>query len=149
MTRKEIAMNYFEEGYNCAQSVTLAFEDLLCVKREELLALTSSFGGGMGRLREVCGAVTGMFVVAGLLYGYTSPDAKEEKASHYERIQNLAAEFSAKRNSIICRELLGIEKKQESFVPEERTSEYYKERPCKELVGTAAEILDDYILRYK
>lgn len=145
MNRKEIAMALFEEGYNCAQAVFLAFEDLHGMDRKAAAALSSSFGGGMGRLREVCGSVSGMFMVAGVLYGYDDPKAKEEKTNHYARIQNLAAEFEEKNGSIVCRELLGLSVKKQEPTPEERTAEYYQKRPCKELVGMAAEIMEKYI----
>lgn len=110
--------------------------------------LSSSFGGGMGRLREVCGAVSGMFLVAGILYGYDDPGAREEKAAHYARIQELAKAFEEKNGSIVCRELLGLSVKREEPTPKERTAEYYKKRPCKELVGDAAEILEKYIAEH-
>lgn len=145
MNRKEIAMALFEEGYNCAQAVFLAFEDLHGMDRKAAAALSSSFGGGMGRLREVCGSVSGMFMVAGVLYGYDDPKAKEEKTNHYARIQKLAAEFEEKNGSIVCRELLGLAVKKQEPTPEERTAEYYQKRPCKELVGMAAEIMEKYI----
>lgn len=143
--RKEKAMALFEEGYNCAQSVFLAFEDMHGIDKKKAAALSSSFGGGMGRLREVCGAVSGMFMTAGVLYGYDDPKAKEEKAEHYARIQELAAAFEKENGSIVCRELLGLSVKKEAPTPEARTPEYYKKRPCKELVGQAAEILEQYI----
>ena len=145
MTRREKAMQLFEEGYNCAQSVFLAFEDLHGIDRKTAAKLSSSFGGGMGRLREVCGAVSGMFMTAGVLYGYDDPKASTEKSEHYGRIQELAKAFEEKNGSIVCRELLGLEVKRETPVPEVRTAEYYKKRPCKELVGDAAEILEAYI----
>ena len=145
MTRREKAMQLFEEGYNCAQSVFLAFEDLHGIDRKTAAKLSSSFGGGMGRLREVCGAVSGMFMTAGVLYGYDDPKASTEKSEHYSRIQELAKAFEEKNGSIVCRELLGLEVKREVPVPETRTAEYYKKRPCKELVGDAAEILEAYI----
>ena len=138
-------MNAFRSGYNCAQAVVLAFKDELELDEKTLLMLASSFGGGMGRLREVCGAVTGMFIVAGLKYGYLSPDDGKGKAVHYERIQALAADFREKNGSIVCRELLGLEVKRDNPVPEERTPAYYKKRPCVELVGDAAEIIAKYI----
>lgn len=147
MTRRELAMQLFEEGYNCAQSVFIAFDDLHGIDRETAAKLSSSFGGGMGKLREVCGAVSGMFMTAGVLYGYDDPKASVEKSEHYARIQELAKAFEEKNGSIICRELLGLETKREAPVPEARTAEYYKKRPCKELVGDAAEILEDYIRR--
>lgn len=143
--RKEKAMALFEEGYNCAQSVFLAFEDMHGIDKKKAAALSSSFGGGMGRLREVCGTVSGMFMTAGVLYGYDDPKAKEEKAEHYARIQELAAAFEKENGSIVCRELLGLSVKKEAPTPEARTAEYYKKRPCKELVGLAAEILEQYI----
>ena len=143
--RKEKAMQLFEEGYNCAQSVFLAFEDMHGMDRKAAAALSSSFGGGMGRLREVCGAVSGMFLVAGALYGYDDPKAGKEKTAHYARIQELAAAFEKENGSIVCRELLGLSVKREAPVPEERTAEYYKKRPCKELVGQAAEIMEQYM----
>ena len=137
--RRERAMALFEEGYNCAQSVFLAFSDLHGMDTHTAAALSSSFGGGMGRLREVCGAVSGMFLTAG---------AREEKAAHYARIQELAKAFEEKNGSIVCRELLGLSVKREEPTPKERTAEYYKKRPCKELVGDAAEILEKYIAEH-
>lgn len=148
MTRGEKAEALFLEGYNCAQAVLIAFEDLLPYNRKELALLGASFGGGMARLREVCGSVSGMFMVAGLLYGYDDPKAKEEKADHYARIQKLAADFTAENGSIVCRELLGLTEKKQEPIPEARTAEYYKKRPCKELIGMAAEIMDNYIKEY-
>ena len=127
-------MALFEEGYNCAQSVFLAFSDLHGMDTHTAAVLSSSFGGGMGRLREVCGAVSGMFLVAGILYGYDDPGAREEKAAHYARIQELAKAFEEKNGSIVCRELLGLSVKREEPTPKERTAEYYKKRPCPELV---------------
>lgn len=148
MTRGEKAEALFAEGYNCAQAVVIAFEDLHGLDRETAAKMSSSFGGGMARLREVCGSVSGMFLVAGLLYGYDDPKAKEEKAAHYARIQKLASDFQAEHGSIVCRDLLGLTEKKQEPVPEERTAEYYKKRPCKKIVGRAAEILEEYIREY-
>ena len=148
MTRGEKAEALFLEGYNCAQAVVIAFEDVLPYDRETLAKLSSSFGGGMARLREVCGSVSGMFMVAGFLYGYDDPKAKEENAEHYTRIQKLAADFTEQNGSIVCRELLGLTEKKQAPTPEERTTEYYKKRPCKSLIGMAAEIMDQYIKDY-
>jgi C_GCAxxG_C_C family probable redox protein len=141
----ERAMNYFKQGYNCSQSVFLAFYEEYGMDLETALKVSSSFGAGMGRLREVCGAVSGMFMVAGMLYGYTDPKDHEGKAEHYERIQYLANEFQQQNHSIVCRELLGLGKGKDSPIPEKRTSEYYKKRPCVELVGMAAGIMARYI----
>ncbi len=139
------AMSLFEQGYNCSQAVFLAFSDKYDIEETLAVKLASSFGGGMGRMREVCGAVSGMFMVAGLLYGYDNPKAREEKADHYARIQELAAEFEEINGSIICRELLGLSKKKDEPTPSERTDEYYKKRPCVQLVGIAAAIMEKYI----
>lgn len=139
------AMDLFKEGYNCSQSVFLAFEDKYECDHAFALKLSSSFGGGMGRLREVCGAVSGMFMVAGVLYGYDSPTDYEGKSAHYERIQELAAAFREQTGSIVCRELLGLGGGADAPTPEKRTSEYYKKRPCVQMVGMAAAIMESYI----
>jgi len=143
MTKAELAQKYFKDGYNCCQAVALAFCQDVGLDKETALKIASSFGGGFGRLREVCGAVSGMCIIAGLKYGYTSPLATDEKADHYKLIQNMAKEFEEKNGSIICKVLTGIEKG--SHVPEKRTDEYYKKRPCDELVYDAAEILERYL----
>ncbi len=145
MTRREMAMANFLKGYNCSQSIVLAFADMLPVDEALLSKLASSFGGGMGRLREVCGSVSGMFMVAGMLYGYDGPETGQVKADHYARIQELARRFEEKHGSIVCREMLGLNVKREAPTPEARTEEYYKKRPCAEIIGDAAEILDQYI----
>ncbi len=145
MTRREAAMANFKKGYNCSQSVVLAFEDMLPVEKRDLSKMASSFGGGMGRLREVCGAVSGMFIVAGFLYGYDGPEDGNAKAGHYARIQELAHSFEERQGSIVCRELLGLDVRHDAPQPEKRTAEYYKKRPCEELVGEAAGILEEYI----
>jgi len=139
------AVELFKQGYNCSQSVVAAFCEELDVDIETALKISASFGAGMGRLREVCGAVSGMFIVAGMKYGYTDPKDFEAKAEHYKMIQHLANQFKEENNSIICRELLGIEAGPNSPIPELRTKEYYKKRPCAELVGCAAEILEQVL----
>ncbi len=144
MTHPELAKHLFENGYNCAQAVFLAFSDLTGLDKDTALKLSSSFGGGMGRLREVCGAVSGMFMAAGLLYGTADTASQELKAAHYARIQALAATFREKNGSIVCRELLGIDR-DGNPIPEARTPEYYKKRPCGQLCYDAAEVLDAYI----
>ncbi|MBS7006908.1 C-GCAxxG-C-C family protein [Anaerostipes sp.] len=139
------AMDLFKEGYNCSQSVFLAFQDLYDIDRQTALKLSSSFGGGMGRLREVCGSVSGMFLTAGILYGYDSPADRTAKTEHYRRIQELARAFEEQNGSIVCRELLGLSQKKESYIPAERTKEYYEKRPCVQIVGCAACIMEEYI----
>ncbi len=145
MTRRELATACFLKGYNCSQSIVLAFEDILPVDKTILARMASSFGGGMGRLREVCGAVSGMFMIAGILYGYVGPETGQVKAVHYARIQELAHRFEEKHGSIVCRDMLGLNVHHDAPVPEARTPEYYKKRPCAEIVGDAAEILEQYI----
>ncbi len=139
------AMDLFKEGCNCAQAVFLAFEDKYHMDHKTALMLSSSFGGGMGRLREVCGSVSGMFMVAGVLYGYDDVKDYEAKKIHYERIQLLAKEFEDRNGSIVCRQLLGLSEGKDSPIPEMRTDIYYKKRPCVELVGMAAAIMEKYI----
>ncbi len=141
----DLAKSYFKEGYNCSQSVTLAFSDEIGIEKSRLLRMVSSFGGGMGRMREVCGAVSGMFFVAGALYGYDDPKDMQAKKEHYARIQELAARFRAQTGSIVCRELLGLDGKDSSPVPSARTSEYYKKRPCPEMIALAASVMEEYI----
>ncbi len=146
----EKAKNLFYEGYNCSQAVFGTFSEELGVEFETAIKIASSFGGGMGRLREVCGAVSGMFMVAGMKYGYTDPKDHNAKTNHYKLIQSLADEFKQKNGSIVCKELLGIEKNRTTdYHPEVRTNAYYKKRPCVELVGDAAEIISNYIKRSK
>lgn len=130
----------FEQGYNCAQAVFLAFDDITGLDPEFAAKLSSSFGGGMGRLREVCGAVSGMFMVAGVAAGYSDSKATKEKADHYAFIQSIATEYKKENGSIICRELLQLPGAQDP-VPEERTAEYYRRRPCGEYVATAAKLV--------
>lgn len=142
---RERAMELFKQGYNCSQSVFGAFCEECGMDFETALRLSSSFGGGMGRLREVCGAVSGMFMVAGIKYGYTDPEDSISKAEHYKRIQELAKQFKEKNGSLVCRDLLGLSVQSESYIPEKRTDEYYKKRPCGELVGDAAEIIYEFI----
>ena len=146
MNHKEIAIDFFKQGYNCAQSVVMAFADVTGLDAKQSARLASSFGGGLGRLREVCGAVSGMAFVLGALYGYDDPKVTGASATHYARVQEVAGKFKELNGSIICRELLGGNPST-GGAPEPRTAEYYKKRPCADLVGIAAEILDDYITR--
>ena len=136
------AAELFCNGCNCSQAVLVAFAEDCGVDEETAMRLSSSFGGGMGRLREVCGAVSGMFMVAGLLKGYVADDGKEKKDSHYALIQKLANEFRAEHSTYNCKELLGALGKSTSPVSDPRTAEYYKTRPCVKFVITASEILD-------
>ena len=137
------AAELFMEGYNCAQAVAVAFCDLTGLEEKQTAKMVSSFGGGMGRLREVCGAVSGMFFVLGCLYGYDNSDADETKKELYTQVQGLAADFREQCGSIICRELLDNPPSDPN--PSPRTAEYYKERPCALMVKTAADLMDTFI----
>ena len=148
MTRKEKAMAYFRQGYNCAQAVVLAFADLTDMDEATLSRMSCSFGGGMGRLREVCGGVSGMLMVAGYLYGFSDPTDRAAKAEHYALVQEMARRFRERNGSIICRELLGGAGQDHAPTPTERTPAFYKKRPCLRMVSSAAEIMDE-ILREK
>ena len=145
MTRKEKAMQSFLDGYNCAQCMMLAFEDMLTIDLDTALKIASPFGGGMGSLREVCGSVSGMFMVLGFIKGYHEPGNYEGKKELYEHVQELARRYEEANGSIICRDLLGLNVKKEEATPEKRTEEYYKKRPCAEKIGSAAEILEQYL----
>ena len=147
MRHSDIAVENFKKGYNCAQSVFLAFAKDIGFDDRTALKLSSSFGGGMGRLREVCGAVSSMFAIAGLKDGYTSPNDDEAKAKHYALIQSLAEEFKTKHGTIICRELLDLPEGADEPTPSERTEQYYQERPCENFIRTAAEIIETRFLK--
>lgn len=139
------AKELFLSGYNCAQAVFAAFAPELGMDERAAAKLASSFGGGMAGMREVCGAVSGMLMAAGALYGYDDPSAREEKKLHYAHCRAMADAFRAENGSIVCRELLGLDRDAKPAAPSERTAEYYKKRPCAELVAQAAAILDEYM----
>ena len=142
MAKAELARNYFENGYNCCQAVALAFQEVIGLDKETLAKLASSFGGGFGRLREVCGAFSGISLVLGALCGYGNAES-ENKAEHYALIREIAEEFKkANGGSIICRELLGETEKLSSENPAVRTEQYKHKRPCYEIVANAADILE-------
>ncbi len=143
--KSALAKSYFEEGYNCAQSVLLAFCEETGFSIEQAARLASTFGGGMGRMREVCGAVSAMLMIEGLLEGYSDPKAKEEKSEVYARVRNLADSFREKNHSIICRELLQDTETTPGGEPEERTAAYYERRPCGCYVEDAARIIAERI----
>ncbi len=140
------AMKLFRDGYNCSQAVFCTFAPRFGLDADVAAGISSSFGGGMGRMREVCGAVTGMFMAAGLAKGYREPEAKTEKTMHYELIQKIADKFRELNGSIVCRELLGLAHGgADNPKPDERTKEYYQKRPCEILVGQAASILEEVL----
>lgn len=137
------AEELFLSGYNCAQSVFCAFCEDFGIDFEVGLKMTSSMGGGMGRLREVCGAVSSMFLLVGLKRGYIENNNDEIKANHYKLIQDLADEFKNEFGSILCRNLLGEDRG--SYIPDKRTEEYYKTRPCTEFIKYAARLTEKII----
>ena len=143
MNRGEYAAELFMKGYNCAQTLAVAFCDEMAMTPEQAARMASSFGGGMGRMREVCGAVSGMVLVAGWLYGYETPGDDRSKREHYARVQYLAGRFREQVGSIVCREILKNPPSDPDPTP--RTEEFYKKRPCARMVALAAEILDAYI----
>lgn len=145
MNHAKKAEELFLQGYNCAQAVYAAFSDVTGMDEPTALRLSSSFGGGMGRMREVCGAVSAMFMVAGHLWGYDTPSDDKIKKDHYALIQKLAADFKEKHATILCRELLSALKPDSNATPSERTAEYYHARPCLRFVVEAATILDEMI----
>lgn len=147
MTKGDIAKNYFEQGYNCSQSVALAFADEIGMNHDMIARLTGGFGGGMGRMREVCGTVSGTAFVLSALYGYSDPTDADAKAQLYADVQKVAGEFKDENGSVVCRELLGLTRDGfDNPQPEKRTDSYYKKRPCGELVKMSADILEKFII---
>ena len=144
-TKSKEARKLFRGGANCAQAILGAYAQECGLEFDQAMRLASSFGAGMGRLREVCGAVSGMFMVIGLKEGYCDLRCKDLKDQHYTRVQALAAEFKSKTGSIICHELLGLPKGTDAPVSEERTAEYYTRRPCEEYVALAAQIVEEHL----
>ena len=147
MNHEYKAADLFLSGSNCAQAIVVAFCDVTGMEESLAAKFSSSFGGGMGRLREVCGAVSGMLMVAGLLYGYEDPGENDcNKKAHYRMVQYLAGRFREEVGSIVCREILKNPPSDPN--PSPRTAEYYKTRPCAKMVMTAARILDEYIAEH-
>ncbi len=138
----ELARSLFLQGYNCSQAVFCAFCDVTGLEIDAAARMASSFGGGLGRLREVCGTVSGAALVLGMVKGYADPKDYAAKKAHYALVQEFARRFREKNGSIVCRELLRGVNVTEGGDPEQRTSEYYKKRPCPNLAFSAAEILD-------
>ena len=151
-SRVEQAGALFKEGYNCSQSVFAAYADLFGMDRETALKVAASFGAGIGRMREICGAASGMFLTAGMLTGATEGKDQTAKKNNYEVVQRLAQEFKKENGgSYICRELLGLDKDGKKVVPgdttpEARTEEYYRKRPCLRTIQGAAAIIERMLL---
>lgn len=140
------AKELFYSGYNCAQSVAIAFADELGLSETTLAKMVSGFGGGFSRLREVCGAISGMVFVANMLYGYSEPTDNEQKSEHYARIRELVSSFKAEVGAIRCAEIL--KNPEIGGTPEIRTPEYYKKRICPDLCALAEKILRRYIEKH-
>ena len=146
--RVERARGYFLEGYNCAQAVVMAFDDIMNMDVSALARLAAPFGGGMGRMREVCGTVSGMAFVAGAIAPSADPKNLEERKNNYALVQTFADKFRTENGDIVCRRLLGLEpmvERSETAMPSERTAEYYKKRPCVKMVEEAARIWCEYL----
>ena len=145
MTRADRAEALFREGYNCSQTVYAAFADVLGISVEEAALQASAFGGGVGGLREVCGAVSGMAMVASMLKGYSDPKDHEGKKALYKLTQEMCAEFEREMGSVICRNLLGLKPGESLPEPSIRTEEYYRSRSCVKACRVAAEITEKYL----
>ena len=143
-SKSEKAKELFKSGYNCSQAVLGVFCEEMGLDFDTAMKISSSFGGGMGRMREVCGTVSGMFMAAGLAFS-ASDNSAENKKQQYQHVQELAKRFKDENGSIICRELLEGINVTSTPTPEARTENYYKKRPCAELVACAVEILEDYL----
>ena len=144
MTHEEKALQYFTDGANCAQAVVLAFREELGMDEKTAARLASSFGGGIGRLREVCGAVSGMMMVYGMLRGYDDLKDPAAKKAHYQNVQALAAKFREENGSIVCRELLDLRKNENSDpTPTPRDANFFHSRSCAGFVQCAARLLDE------
>lgn len=146
MNEKERAVELFKEGFNCSQSVFVAFSHRFGIDEETAKKISAGLGGGVGRMRDVCGAVSGAAMVVGSIVSATDGKDADSKQKNYELVREFADRFTQRNGSVICRELLGLDVKMEnSAQPEKRTAEYYKKRPCVELVECAAKILEDLI----
>ena len=148
MDHGKTAEELFRKGYNCSQSVLMAFGDITGLDDDTAARLASSFGGGIGRMREVCGAVSGMLMIAGLIFGYEVPEEGEQRGACYASTRELCDAFKERNGSIICREILG-KRAEVGGKPELRTEQFYKTRPCVKSVRDAAEVLEEFIKRNK
>ena len=145
MSKGEQAKQLFEGGHNCAQAVFCTFASQVGMDNKTALALSACFGGGLGRQREVCGAVSAACMVLSLKYAPQDPKDQAQKAAFYARIQELCNRFKEDNGSIICRELLGLPPGPQSPTPDARTAGYYARRPCPDKVKSAADILEKYL----
>ena len=152
--RSERAMGLFRQGYNCCQAVVLSFRDILetnnLANGDVLSAICSGFGGGMARMREVCGSFSGAVMMAGFISPAADPEIKTERTANYALVQDMAEEFRQRNGgSIVCRELLGLSPMQkEGPAPSERTPEFYRKRPCGQIIGNAAFIVAERMIQF-
>lgn len=144
-SRVEDAVQLFKSGYNCSQAVFVTYADLFGIERDTAMKLASPFGAGFGKLREVCGTVSGMTMLAGMVTGTTDSSDREGKIANYHMVQEMAAKFKDINGSIVCHELLHIKKDEDLPEPAVRTEDYYKKRPCAALVGDAAKIVEEVV----
>ena len=147
--RIEKAVALFKEGFNCSQSVVAAFADQYGFTHEQALRMSASFGGGIGRMRETCGAACGLFMLAGLETGATEGSDRDGKAANYALVQELAEEFKKRNGALRCADLLGLSKTEPIVsTPEARTSQYYAKRPCSKMVEEAPRIWCEYLEKH-
>ena len=148
--RVQKAVENFMSGYGCCQSVFAAFADIYGMSDKQAKSVAAGFGGGVGRLRMMCGAVSALVMLAGLSDGQTEGDDRAGKAHCYKVVQDLLEQFKQRNGSVICAELLGLggqPKAVGSYVPDERNAEYYAKRPCAAKVESAARIFQEYLDR--
>ena len=145
MTKRELGENLFKQGYNCAQAVAIAFAEEVKLDKDFIAKSISGFGGGFGRMREVCGAVSGMVFILSALEGSVDPTDNNAKMEIYQKVQELMKEFKEQNGTYICRELLALPEEHRPPTPEERTEIYYKKRPCADMCRIAAEIANKYV----
>lgn len=147
--RVKRARELFLSGYNCAQSVFMAYSDLYGMDEEFAATVSASFGGGMGRLREVCGAVSGMSLLASFISPAADPTQRAARSANYALVQEFAEAFRAENGAIVCRELLGLSQQKDEPMPSERNAEYYRKRPCVEYVACAARVVGEKLAGYE
>ncbi|MCM1034486.1 MAG: C-GCAxxG-C-C family protein [Paludibacter sp.] len=146
LRREQRAEDLFRQGFNCSQAVFAACADLYGIDETLALRLSASFGGGIGRMRQTCGAACGMFMLTGMYNGSATPHDNKGKMRNYQTVQHLAEEFRAYNGSLICAELLRLAKPEGTPQPEERTDAYYKKRPCIETIRSAVRIYCENLL---
>jgi C_GCAxxG_C_C family probable redox protein len=142
------AVDLFMKGYGCCQSVVAAFSDLYGIDETMAKRIAAGFGGGVGRLRMMCGAVSGIVILVGLDCGQTEGSDRDGKSHCYKIVQELLEKSKQENGPIICAEILGInghDKVQSNYIASERTAEYYKKRPCAAKVESAARIFAKYL----